>query len=164
MFLIPNPLAGKGDFRITLGVTRFEPTTPYHQVGLLCYLDDDNYLKWTFEANWRNPGTTNLVLVRETNQESEHDLVVELANPKRFWLRVAKQGNDYQCSYSTDGWKFTVVGKLPWGDGAPKYVGFLAKNGGTPDTPEIDAVIESFDLASPPRTDRAPAKPAPGRD
>ena len=57
-----------------------------------------------------------------------------------------------------------MVGKRPWDDGSPKYLGFLAKNGGLPDTPETDAVIESFNLASPSDKNGPTAKPTAGHD
>jgi regulation of enolase protein 1 (concanavalin A-like superfamily) len=150
IFLLPNPLADGGDFRLTLSVSQFQPTAEYHQVGLICYNDDANYVKWSFEYSWQNPGATNFILVRQTKMEPEHDLIVAIPKPSRFWLRITKQADRYECAYITDGRKFTVAGKLPWGDGAPRYLGFLAKNGGNPEAPEIDVCIDWFELVSPP--------------
>ncbi|MEM9658424.1 MAG: DUF1349 domain-containing protein, partial [Planctomycetota bacterium] len=146
LFLIDNPLADEVDFVITLAVKRFEPQIHYHQVGLLCYDDDDNYLKWGYEHSWQTPDTQNFVLVRETIQRPQHDLVVRKSGLNRFWLRIAKTGLTYQCAFSTDGREFEVVGEKPWGDGSPQRLGFLAKNGGNPEAGEIDVCISAFKL------------------
>ncbi len=159
IFLIRNPVSETSDFSVTLAVGKFEPTTYYQQVGLLCYDDDANYVKWSFEYSWAKPDTTNFVMVRQTDKVPEHDLVTELKNPGRFWLRVTRRGTDYECAYSTDGDKFTVAGSRPWGKRPPKYVGFVAKNGGNPQAGEIDVSIDSFEVRSPP-TAAAPTKPA----
>jgi len=156
MFFLKNPVEADRDFSITLAVTKFEPTTFYHQFALLCYDDDDNYLKWTYEYTWRKPGTTCFTLVREIDKEPVHDLIYDLPFPGKLWIRVTKRGPEYVCSYSTDGRTFPVVGSRPWISSAPKYLGFFAKNGGNPDAPEIDVAIDSFELASPP-ADETPA-------
>ena len=148
IFLIRNPLAETSDFSITLAVSKFTPITYYQQVGLICYDDDDNYVKWSYEYSWLKPDTTNFVMVRQTKMEPEHDLVVELPNPGKFWMRITKRGDQYECAYSTDGDDFKVAGSRPWGEHAPKYLGFLAKNGGNPLANEIDVSIDSFELRS----------------
>jgi regulation of enolase protein 1 (concanavalin A-like superfamily) len=153
IFLIRNPLAADGDFSITLAVSKFEPTTYYQQVGLICYDDDDNYVKWSYEYSWMTPNTTNFVMVRQTKMVPEHDLVVELPNPGEFWMRITKRGDQYECAYSTDGHDFKVAGARPWGNRATKYFGFLAKNGGNPQAGEIDVCIDSFELRSSPAKD-----------
>jgi hypothetical protein len=150
IFLIRNPLAESSDFSITLAVSKFEPTTFFQQVGLICYDDDENYVKWGFEYSWAKPDTTNFVMVRQTDKVPDHDLVTELKNPGRFWLRVSRSWTDYECAFSTDGHEFTVAGSRPWGKHPPKYIGFLAKNGGNPQAGEIDVSIDSFELRSPP--------------
>ena len=150
IFLLPNLLSESSDFSITLAVRNFEPTTFWHQVGLLCYDDDANYVKWSCEYSQAKPGTTNVVMVRQTEKVPEHDLIVELPNPKQFWLRITRRETDYECAYSTDGREFKVAGSRGWGKRPPKYVGFLAKNGGNPDAGEIDVSIDSFELRSPP--------------
>jgi regulation of enolase protein 1 (concanavalin A-like superfamily) len=146
IFLIPNPLSGAGDFSMTLAVGKFQPTMFFQQVGLICYDDDDNYVKWSYEYSWAKADTTNFVMVRETKMEPKHDLVVELPNPGRFWMRVTKRGNEYECAYSTDGRNFKVAGSRPWGEKPTEYLGFLAKNGGNPRAGEIDVCIDSFEL------------------
>ncbi len=149
LFLIENPLAADVDFTITLAVRKFKPETHYHQVALLCYDDDDNYLKWSYEHSWRQRDTQNFVLVRESDQQPQHDLVLDKPGLNRFWMRVAKRGDTFRCALSTDGKKFEVVGEKPFGNGAVKYLGFLAKNGGNPRAAEIDVSIDSFEVRTP---------------
>jgi regulation of enolase protein 1 (concanavalin A-like superfamily) len=155
IFLLPNVLSESSDFSITLAVRNFEPKTFWHQVGLLCYDDDANYVKWSCEYSQAKPGTTNVVMVRQTEKVPEHDLIVELPNPKQFWLRITRRETDYECAYSADGREFKVAGSRGWGKHPPKFVGFLAKNGGNPQAPELDVSIDSFELRSPPSAAKA---------
>ncbi|MGO9113790.1 MAG: DUF1583 domain-containing protein [Thermoguttaceae bacterium] len=148
IFVVRNPLTPSSDFSMTLAVSKFEPTACFQQVGLICYDDDENYVKWSYEYSWRKDNTITFVLVRQTKMEPEHDLVVELPNPGKFWMRITKRGDQYECAYSTDGRDFTVAGSRPWGTQATKYLGFLAKNGGNPQAGEIDVCIDSFELRS----------------
>ncbi len=150
IFLIPDVLSETMDFSITLGVRKFEPNIHYQQVGLICYDDDENYVKWSFEYSFDKPQTTKFVMVRQTDKVPQHDLVTEIKNPSRFWLRITRRGTEYECAYSLDGKDFNVVGSRPWGMAPPKFVGFLAKNGGNPQAGELDVSIESFEFRSPP--------------
>ncbi len=142
LFLIANPLSRDTDFVVTTCVSGFAPTTQYQQASLLIYNDDDNYLKWGYESN------SQFMLIRETDGEPSHD-----TGPagwegieKQYWLRLTKRGNRYTYSTSADGVKFTAHGEREWGDGAPKKIGILAKNGGNKDAAEIDAAFEYFEL------------------
>jgi WD40 repeat protein len=146
IFLIGNPLAETSDFSITLAVSKFDPTTFYQQVGLICYDDDDNYLRWSFEYNTDN--ATSLAVVRETDAVFKHERLMELPAPERFWMRVTKRGGAYECAYSTDGKDFKLAGSRPWGKHPPKYLGFLAGNGANYAAEEIAVCIDSFELSS----------------
>ena len=126
IFLVRNPVAENREFSITLAVSKFQPTTYYQQVGLICYDDDENYVKWSYEYSWMKANTVNFVMVRETDMQPEHDLVVELPNPGRFWMRITKRGDEYECTYSTDGRNFKVRDR-PWGKRPPKYLGFFGQ-------------------------------------
>lgn len=155
LFLFANPLSRDTDFVVTTCVSDFAPTTAYQQAGLIIYNDDDNYLKWGYEFNGRINEGNGFVLVRETDGEPSHDV-----GPggwdgvqKKCWLRLTKRGNRYTHSTSEDGVKFTDHGEREWGDGGPKKIGILAKNGGNKAAAEIDASFEFFDIRAP-----APAK------
>ena len=78
LFLIPLPPANEAQTSVTLHVRQFEPEASYQQVGLIFYNDDDNYLKWSLERNTES-SRLNLVLVRETNEQPQHGLIVEAA-------------------------------------------------------------------------------------
>ena len=69
--------------------------------------------------------------------------------PEKLWLRLTKRGNDYEGAYSTDGNDFKVLATRPWADGAPQFVGFVAKNGRNTAADRIDVCIDSFELAAP---------------
>ena len=70
-------------------------------------------------------------------------------------MRIAKRGNRYEYLTSTDGKSFQSHGEVEWGDGSPKQIGILAKNGGSKDASELDANFEFFELRAPapPRTE-----------
>jgi hypothetical protein len=63
---------------------------------------------------------------------------------------LTKRGGDYECAASADGSTFAVFGARPWGSGAPKKIGILAKNGPNENAPEIDARFDFFELRSVP--------------
>lgn len=149
LFLIDNPLAKDADFVVTTCISNFTPTESYQQAGLICYDDDDNYIKWSYEYNWPKGGGQTCALVRETDARPEHDHVDMEDGLKRLWLRLSKRGKTWEYATSTDGKTFTAHGEREWGDGAPKMIGILAKNGGPEGVPELDAQFEFFELRSP---------------
>src|SRR5262249_37252869 len=52
LYLIDNPLADDQDFEVTVCISGFTPKQSYQQAALICYDDDDNYIKWCYEFNW----------------------------------------------------------------------------------------------------------------
>jgi uncharacterized protein (TIGR03067 family) len=146
IYVIRNPLPKGGDFVITTCIEGFHPTTHYQQAGLIVYEDDDNYLKWGMEASSSARSGRSFTSLEETEQASRFDWIEAPAGLERFWLRMVKRGNRYQHAYSLDGKTFQVVGERAWGNGAPKFVGMLAKNGGNPDAADIDACFDFFEL------------------
>jgi regulation of enolase protein 1 (concanavalin A-like superfamily) len=148
LFLIDNPLAKDAEFVVTTCVSGFIPEMPYQQAGLIVYDDDDNYLKWSYEYNWPNAGGQVFCCVTETDARPNHDYAQAESGLKRYWLRLTKRGDRYEYAASTDGDHFRVHGSVAWGDGAPKRIGLLAKNGGNKDATEQDAAFEFFELGS----------------
>ncbi len=146
IFLIDNPLPEDGDFVVTACITSFHPTTRYQQAGLICYNDDDNYLKWDYEYSWRSGIGRSFILVRETDGKVEHDLIESRDDLEHFWLRLTKRGDRYECASSTDGKTFRIHGEMPWPDRVPKQIGIIAKNGGNKLADEIDVSFDSFEL------------------
>ncbi len=148
IYVIDNPLAKGGDFVVTTCIVDFAPTAGFQQAGLILYDDDNNYLKFVYQYDWRNMGGANLVLLNEQNAVSKASPVPIETTPKR-WLRFMKKGNGYEFASSADGDRFNTHGVSEWSTGGPKQIGIIAKNGGTPDIPEIDAQFEFFELKAP---------------
>ena len=150
IFVIPNPLRADADFVMTTSISRFAPNTVYQQAGLICYDDDDNYIKWSYEHDKENGGQQ-LILVRETDASPLQDPAkYAMSGLKRVWLRLTKRGDQYEYAASFDGKRFAAYGERPWGKNAsPKKIGIFAKNGGEAGVPEIDARFDFFELRSP---------------
>ena len=159
LFVIDNPLAANADFQMTTCLVNFTPGNDYQQAGLVCYNDDDNYLKWMDLHNSRSPNGHVARVLAETNAESDATAVELPKASEKLWLRLTRRGNIYEYASSVDGLKFETHGERIWGDLPPKRLGLMAKNGGGRNSeaiPEIDARFEFFELLSP-----VPAKPAP---
>jgi regulation of enolase protein 1 (concanavalin A-like superfamily) len=144
LFLIDNPAVGVGDFQVTTCIVDFTPTAYYHQAGLVCFNDDDNYIKWIHE--WGGSQRQQIFgLIRETQGKVHpRTYVFDVPKAERLWLRLSKHGKRYTYSTSTDGKSFSAHGDLQWGGGVPKSVGLLAM-GGSP-SPEIDAAFDFFEV------------------
>lgn len=111
LFVVPNPLSKDADFVMTTSVRNFMPTQSYQQAALICYDDDDNYLKWSYEYNWTKESGQYFVLVREVEAEPEHFKGPEVSDLTRVWLRLTKRGKTYEYASSTDGKTFTSHGE-----------------------------------------------------
>jgi Protein of unknown function (DUF1349) len=146
IFLIDNPLSRDVDFTVTTSISSFTPTVAYQQAALIIYDDDDNYLKWSYEYNWRKAGGQTICLVQETDAKVEHTNVDINPAPERIWLRLTKHGSQYEFASSTDGKTYTTHGQKEWGNGEPRGLGILAKNGGPAGIPEIDACFDFFEV------------------
>ena len=149
--LIDIPVGKDQDWAATTCVRDFLPDTIYQQAGMIVYDDDDNYLKWGYEYDGRRPAGQQFVLVAETEGVPEHDRPAKTESGlKKYWLRLTKRGDKYEYAWSKDGTEWAVAGERPWGTGAPKRVGIIAKNGGNKDAAEIDAAYEFFELRADP--------------
>ncbi len=148
LFLIDDPLSKDANFVMTTCISSFAPTAAYQQAGLLCYDDDDNYAKFTYEYDWAKGDGQRFILVLETAAKPQHFPAEAASELKRIWMRLTKRGKTYEYATSTDGKSFTVHGAEEWGDGAPKKLGLVAKNGGPDGVPEIEACFEFFELRS----------------
>jgi regulation of enolase protein 1 (concanavalin A-like superfamily) len=137
IFVIDNPLCNGEDFAMTTCVENFTPQTPYQQAGLICYDDDDNYLKFGYEFCWPKGAGHTFTCVREIAAKSNFDVADAKPGITKYWLRIIKRGNKYQYAYSYDGQHYVRVGEQDWGNGKPKKLGLLAKNGGNQDAREL---------------------------
>jgi len=144
LYLIPNPAIDGGDFAMTTCIEAFQPTMRWQQAGLLIYDDDDNYLKCDMEYT----GTAfRFKYMRETDQQRVLDTDEAVPSPEHTWIRIIKRGNVYERAYSTDGKSYVSAGEKSWGNGAPKWVGIVAKNGsGSAD--DVDALFDFFEVRS----------------
>lgn len=149
LHVIGNPLAKDTSFAITTCVISFRPEHAFQQAGLICYNDDDNYLKWCYQFNWRKGSGQTLSLLREMDGESVIMHIPPPPDVRDIWLRITKRGDSYEFAASTDGKEFRVYGAESWGDGAPDKVGIYAKNGGPEGVPELDACFDFFEIRSP---------------
>lgn len=149
LFLIDNPLSKDADFIMTTCVSDFTPVAAYQQAALLCYDDDDNYAKFSYEFNWAKGSGQRFILVLETEANPQHYPTEEVSDLNRVWLRLTKHGKSYEYATSTNGKSFTVHGTQDWGDGAPKKLGLVAKNGGPDGVPEVEVCFDFFELRSP---------------
>ena len=148
LFLLDNPLAAGTDFVMTTCISSFTPTVAYQQAGLLCYDDDDNYAKFSYEFDWSKGQGQRYMLVLETAAKPEHFPAEAEPGMKKVWMRLTKRGKSYEYATSTDGKQFTIHGTKEWSDGAPKKLGLVAKNGGPDGVPEVDACFDFFELRS----------------
>jgi hypothetical protein len=153
--LIDIPLGKDADWVATTCVRDFLPDTIYQQAGMIVYDGDDDYLKWGYEYDGRRPTGQEFILVAETEGNPVHDRPEKSESGlKKYWLRITKRGDKYEYAWSKDGSEFVVAGERQWGNGAPKRVGIIAKNGGNKDAPEIDAAYEFFELRALPAAKR----------
>ena len=141
LFLIDVP-KGMDDFVITTCIEDFLPETDWQQAGLLIYEGDDDHLKWV--RDHFGLGFPVLNVVTELKQERYASTCPAELSKERFWLRVIKRGDQYQCAASGDGEKFITYCILPWPNHAPKRVGLVAKNG--PREGDKEAQFDFFEL------------------
>lgn len=144
LFLIECPAAPGEDFEVTTRILGFKPHDSFQQACLVCFDDDDNYVKASFE---RARGKRRFVLLKEAEGRTsfvEADAPPEL---KTVWLRLRKQGSSYSYLTSVDGETYTLqhesIGKAT----NPRFVGLTAKNSET-DAPELDATFDFFEVSS----------------
>ena len=155
LFLVDCPAAAGGDLQITTCILHFEPVADWNQAGLICYNDDDNYLKFVYE--W---SVDQRILTVGCATEGRSPLVRFRADShfERVWLRVIKQDNHYTFFTSLDGESFlqrrTPISDetglfqddLLWGDGSVKKIGLFAQNGPSFLSPEIEASFDFFEV------------------
>lgn len=149
LFLLDGPAAPGGDFQITTRISSFKPKEPWNQAGLICYNDDDNYLKWNYEQRASDEPCV-FSLGRETQQQLVSVYFEAPEGFDDFWLRVTKRGNRYTVSTSFDGRLFQRGDVFAWGNGTVKCVGLFAKNGSGTSAPEVDASFEFFEVRAVP--------------
>lgn len=149
IFLIDNPVAGGGDFVLTTRIVSFQPAADHQQAGLVCWDDEDNYIKGV--SIW---SPRDFQLLTETEGHPWYTNVKAKTASPAVWLRLSKSSRRYTFSTSADGKTYRVIAALPWGSGSPKKIGLLAKNG-LRSMAGIDASFDFFEV----RTDTQDAEP-----
>jgi tetratricopeptide (TPR) repeat protein len=159
LFVLDCPVASGQDFQLTTCLLGFKPAANFHQAGLVCYNDDDNWLKLVY--GWNSFAGVPFFNVG-TDTDGHVINVLFRASPaaERVWLRIIKRGNRYTLYTSPDGDTFLPMtpmildlagvfqGYAVWGDGSVRRVGLLANNGSGPVAPEIDASFDFFEVRS----------------
>jgi regulation of enolase protein 1 (concanavalin A-like superfamily) len=146
LFLVPRPTASDEDFEVTAHLVGFHPQEPVQQAGIVVWDDEDNYIKATLE--WARDGRR-VILLREVNASVYYRETKPLPRSERVWLRLRKCGTVYSLWWSKDGWTFTRVSDLAFGDGRPKHLGLVAKNSST-EAQETDAPFDFFEVRTRP--------------
>ena len=155
LFLIDCPAQPGEDFQITTHISSFKPAGPWNQAGLVCWQDEDNYLKWVYE---RAPNDSVFTLLSETAAQSSRQVFNAPPELDSLWLRINKRRNFYTVSTSLDGQSFVSRQTRRWGDGTVPRVGLVAKNGSNTAAPEVDAAFGFFAVRTVPA--EAPAEEA----
>ena len=150
--LFINVPEGLEDFVVTTCVEDFLPETIWQQAGLMFYNDDDNFIKWVRDFTGRGFPVLNVNWEIAQNENKGMHAPVEVSK-ERFWLRVIKRGNIFQCMASEDGESWTTYFAKPWGDGSLNKVGLVAKNG--PRQGDLEAQFDFFELRKPTKAELA---------
>ena len=134
---------------ITTCVDGFAPQEEWNQAGLLCYDDDDNYIKFTIEN--LTGGRRKLVMIREVAGDATIRTAVDPdPEAKRLWLRIVKHKADYAFFVSVDGEQFRPCGRLPFDPtgalNAPSSIGLFAINGPDSTAPRLDAAFDFVEV------------------
>jgi len=141
LFLIKNPM-GNGDFRVTLRALGFNPSINHQQLLIVAYDDDNNHVRtgnmWADGRFWTMGIEIGGVIV--TGGSVNTDAAVP-----DFYLRLEKLRNTYSLYTSLDGVNYQKrVGPFTYGNGAPKYLGFMAFEGSGNPNPPTPVNIDSF--------------------
>lgn len=148
LHVVPNPARPDEDWQLTTQLIGFQPVGPFHQAGLLVYQDDDNYIKLVVQFN--STATRALGFSSERNAEAKANRSdIDPAQPD-VWLRIIHRGDVYQALTSYDGENYEPRGEITW-DGDASRIGLLAKQGGNPAPPSIDARFGFFELQKLPK-------------
>jgi beta-lactamase regulating signal transducer with metallopeptidase domain/regulation of enolase protein 1 (concanavalin A-like superfamily) len=148
VFLLDLPATPAQDFQITTCLSSFQPKAHWNQAGILCWDDEDNYLKLVYE--WA--GRTAFTVGHEVNGHDRYTYRPAPSKTDRLWLRITKQGASYRCASSTDGKSFASCGSATWNENGPERVGIFANNGSfwRGAVPDLDASFEFFEVATAP--------------
>lgn len=106
------------------------PSASNQQAGLIVYDDSNNYIRFVYE---RAPSTnTNRIRVYNVSGGTQSQVnEVSLASLTNVYLQIAKEGDRYTFSYSTNGSSWTAFGSAVTANYAFPQIGLYATNGDT---------------------------------
>lgn len=173
LFLIKCPADEGGNIEVTTCISSFKPVADWNQAGLICYNDDDNYLKFVFGGNNDRrlfaiglETAGNFASAAFPVSEKPMKPLVRLLSdpfglaqkPRKVWLRITKRGDRYTFATSLDGKTFVSrtcplwdangrpQNEFIWDSGAVKRIGLVAKNGPSATAPEVDVSFDFFEV------------------
>ncbi len=126
LFAVNTPTAG--DFMITLGVSRYNPSVPSAQrspsIMLTAWDDRDNYVYHAYTAG--NGGRTATLAVEIRQSPTAGSSPTDFGSGP-FLLRLVKRGNVYSAWWSTTGTNFVALAGVPamtYANFVPMQLGF----------------------------------------
>jgi len=142
LFIIPNPLyASQKNFQVTMKVNNFNPVTNQQQIAIVAYNDDDNHVRC---GHGFINGSKKWKLGKEESGNYSGLQNSTSAQNQNFWLKLVKQGNTYTQYYSLDGASFDLANSITSTIAYPKFLGFIALQGGFCTAPPVPVFIDFF--------------------
>lgn len=133
---------------VTTRLVKFDPQVRYQQAGLICFNDEDNYVKFVLEFDPQNGGRT-LAVVPEMSGKDQPNAYLKVTDTvDDLWLRVIVYDGTMVFSASRDGVAFRTVAIQKSEIERPDRLGLIAKNGVPKQTPGLDASFDFFEVAS----------------
>jgi regulation of enolase protein 1 (concanavalin A-like superfamily) len=117
------------------------PSNPYSSQGLMAQQDTSNYVRC--DIAWISGLSTYSALLQGTSVS--HAVTSSLTASSSYWLRLARQGNQWTCSVSTNGTSYTQVNQFTQTLTITKvgvWAGNAAPSGQTP--PAYTALVDYF--------------------
>ena len=117
------------------------PSNPYSSQGLMAQQDTSNYIRC--DIAWISGLSTYSALLQGTSVS--HAVTSSLTASSSYWLRLARQGNQWTCSVSRDGTSYTQVNQFTQTLTITKvgvWAGNAALSGQTP--PAYTALVDYF--------------------
>jgi hypothetical protein len=127
--LLDCPPGKEADWVATTCVRDLLPDTIFRQAGMI--VNDDNYVKWGYEYDGDTPPGQQSVRVAEAAGDPAHGQPEKTGSGlKTYRLRTTERGDTYESASSRDGTESVAAGEKQWGNGSPKRVGVITRNGG----------------------------------
>ena len=152
VFLLKHPVQEKGEHAVamTIHVREFNMSEVHHHISILFFNNKNSYLRgrfgFTSGVSSTSPAFT-VNLEQGGNAKTLDKKLWEDDYSGEFYLRLSRSAEKtYSLSYSRDGKDFEVMCEGEWDHGPTDYVGFVASNGNSNASPDVDIVIESFEI------------------